>query len=710
MNEGKKPEGKKKLVSRRDFMVGSGAVIAAVALSACAPKAVTETVTSTVTAAGSTVTAPGSTVTAPGSTVTSTVTAPGSTVTNTATKTVTSTVTATSTTGVKEVTPLWYGQETPIPGIRKLGTTDYTCDVLVVVAGYAGTMAALRATALGQKVIVVNKGITGKAGLSPWANTMMFYDPTLGDTETNFIEGLQNRTQYLVDLDYLNLFMRDSLPRWKEWVQIGIANYTDTMPTPSELIQLSQGIITPGIDRRWFWPQVYKDKGIQVIERVMLTKLLTDSKGAVVGAAGLHCESDDVLIFRAKSVVLCCGAGTFKAGGFPGDQDTFDGDWMGYQVGAKIGGMEWNDFHGMGGVYPSDSWGQGDQRYLGRIYATTTPSYTRAGADMPPRNHEAVSIFQDGDLVTRDRGGIYPPNLTNTYNYEYVPVDRTLWENVRYDSDGYHPPLTWPEIPSRTNPQPSDNLSVGGGGTGLGVHCTEGIYPVDTNCWSGVPGLYAAGDALCSRLNGAVYGGKGISSSSAGVYGYIAGEQAAIYAQGTSAPVVSADEISSAQSEVLKPLQTTRGFSPQWISELVLQIYAPYYIAKMRDKARLEGALANCLFIRDHIADKIVAPDPHNNRLAHEARHMVFALEMKLRTALFREESRGYHYRQDFPFRDDKNWLAWLRCYKDMNGDMALEKVPVPDRMKTHSDYPYRARYAIAFVGEEEAIAARGIV
>ncbi|MFC1909189.1 FAD-dependent oxidoreductase [Chloroflexota bacterium] len=102
-------------------------------------------------------------------------------------------------------------QELPLPGQRKVGTTDFACDVLVVGAGYAGTMAALRAQALGQKVIVVCKQIIGKSGLSPWANTQMFFDPTLGDRAEDWIAAFQSRTEYVVDLDYLNLFMRDSL-------------------------------------------------------------------------------------------------------------------------------------------------------------------------------------------------------------------------------------------------------------------------------------------------------------------------------------------------------------------------------------------------------------------------------------------------------------------------------------------------------------------
>jgi succinate dehydrogenase/fumarate reductase flavoprotein subunit len=133
-------------------------------------------------------------------------------------------------------------------------------------------------------------------------------------------------------------------------------------------------------------------------------------------------------------------------------------------------------------------------------------------------------------------------------------------------------------------------------------------------------------------------------------------------------------------------------------------------MVKMKHKSRLDGALANVEFIRDHLCPYLIARNPHENRLAQEAKHMVLAAEMKLRCSLIREESRGSHFREDFPFRDDKNWLAWTRCTKGSDGKMVTDKVPMPDRMKLDSDKAYRERYAISFPGEEEAIAALGIM
>ena len=57
---------------------------------------------------------------------------------------------------------------------------------------------------------------------------------------------------------------------------------------------------------------------------------------------------------------------------------------------------------------------------------------------------------------------------------------------------------------------------------------------------------------------------------------------------------------------------------------------------------------------------------------------MVLGAEMFYRASLAREESRGWHLREDFPARDDANFLKWIEL-KDEGGEMALsfEDVPV---------------------------------
>lgn len=70
------------------------------------------------------------------------------------------------------------------------------------------------------------------------------------------------------------------------------------------------------------------------------------------------------------------------------------------------------------------------------------------------------------------------------------------------------------------------------------------------------------------------------------------------------------------------------------------------------------------------------AADMHELRLAHETRNMVLSAEMKLRASLFRTESRGSHFRLDYPEPDDANWRVWVNIHKGADGRMVLTRQP----------------------------------
>jgi hypothetical protein len=76
--------------------------------------------------------------------------------------------------------------------------------------------------------------------------------------------------------------------------------------------------------------------------------------------------------------------------------------------------------------------------------------------------------------------------------------------------------------------------------------------------------------------------------------------------------------------------------------------------------------------------------------------------EMKLRISLFREESRGMHFREDFPARNDDKFLAWIHVLKGKDGTMRVEKIPIPDKWRPPAGVPYEKRYVHRYPGELE--------
>ena len=109
--------------------------------------------------------------------------------------------------------------------------------------------------------------------------------------------------------------------------------------------------------------------------------------------------------------------------------------------------------------------------------------------------------------------------------------------------------------------------------------------------------------------------------------------------------------------------------------------------------------------MRDNIIPKLQAVNSHDLRLCHEMKNKVLQAEMKLRASLAREESRGMHYRADFPYRDDKNFLCYVALQKGADGRMTVSRIDVKDEWKGDLSEDYASRYSHSFFpGEAEAL------
>jgi succinate dehydrogenase/fumarate reductase flavoprotein subunit len=103
----------------------------------------------------------------------------------------------------------------------------------------------------------------------------------------------------------------------------------------------------------------------------------------------------------------------------------------------------------------------------------------------------------------------------------------------------------------------------------------------------------------------------------------------------------------------------------------------------------------------------MIARDGHELRMAHEVKNMLLNAEMKLRSGLYREESRGTHFREDFPARNDKEWHCWVTV-QDINGEMVMGKHMLPEAWKPDPSRPYRENYPRVFPGENEYLSSVG--
>jgi succinate dehydrogenase/fumarate reductase flavoprotein subunit len=382
---------------------------------------------------------------------------------------------------------------------------------------------------------------------------------------------------------------------------------------------------------------------------------------------------------------MCAGAGSFKAPGFPIQSLTSDGDAMAYRAGAVISGKEWIDFHWTSAETPASCWNQ-----WGGMWDTgvnKTDSVFTAGMTLD----SAFAIHTGETMMNMGGGG---PG-------DEMPEGGSMEGEM---SEGERPSGPPPDAESDSDapsdrPGESSGEQVLGAATGLGIHKAEGIWPTNMQGACNVPGLFAAGDALASMLCGASYTGLGMSLSGSA---YAAGQGAAEYARQIAAPTLSDDVIASAQTEMFAPRELESGFSPAWVTQVMQNAMFPYFVLFVKQQDRLEAALSTITFLREKMVPRLTAQDAHELRLAHETANMLLNAEMKLRASLARTESRGTHYREDYPARDDENWLAWVLLHQDADGQMAVTKEEIPDAWKPDMSIPYEERYPNRFPGELE--------
>ena len=541
----------------------------------------------------------------------------------------------------------------PKVDVDTLKTQESTSDVLVIGGGMAGLFAAVKAHDAGAKVMLVSKGRLGSSGQTPFAKGIFAYDSSTTNVSLDeFVDTVARSALGTNNPVYTRQMAEHSLARvneLKDWGFFDSPLYNNTFNKP------------------------IKERHIAVMERIVITHLIKEDD-RIAGAAGFSLDEEKVHFFRAKSVILCTGAGGFKPNGFPICDLTHDGTIMAYNIGAKVTGKEWNDGHPGQATNPAacfDGWHGMFERKPG---ITGVGIRHDLGVDL---NYMA---YMSGNPIKMG-----PPGMGERKNMQGGP-----YRPAEFDRNGpprgEHGPGKG-KGPGR-GPKPHDGkrpkeggappgrggIPVGGSSAGMSIHKSEGLVPINDKCESNIPGLYAAGDALGSYMAGAIYTQVGSSLAGSAVQGAIAADAAAEYCRGVEMPDIPEAKIQHVRDEILAPLKRESGYSPAWVTQTLQGIMIPNFVIYIKKESMLKAALTFIEELRDHHMPLLRAADMHELRLAFETTNMILNAEMKLKASIMRKESRCSHYRLDYPDMDDKNWRAWINIYKGSDGRMQFEK------------------------------------
>lgn len=554
-------------------------------------------------------------------------------------------------------------------------------DVLVIGGGLAGCFAAIKAKEQDADVVLVDKGYVGKTGGSPYAAQTMVFNPEWGHDFEALMEQVNVLGEYVNNRLWNEIVFKKSYERFKDLQSYGVKFFEENgkvVQFPSPITNLDfpdKEKFPPLVCQvvKWLpgWPitlrKKVKETGVVLMERIMIHELIKQDDG-IAGAVGYPVDKEDPVVFHTKAVIIAAGGGGFRPVDYPTHELTADGAALAYRVGATVTGKEFVSPNLPGEIEPHPDW------------RPAVFKYGRTGPTPPGEK----------------RRRFIAPFLSPMFNAEgdEVPHRGMSWHgyiDVHHEVHAGRGPV-WVEGPGGRK----INFNGPGAAGSLHGHATAGIFPADTDCSTGVPGLYAAGDSLGTQFVGATYSGFGFATAYATVTGTISGKAAAEFALKSDSVALEEKNIEDLIKSIREPLERKGGFSPRWITELLRSYMNPYFVMYIKHENRLKAALMNVEFIRDHLVPKMVANDAHELRLVHETRSMVLNAEMKLRSSMFRKESRGNHYREDYPKRNDPEWLAWVML-KEEGGKMKVYKKPMPEEWWPDMTKSYDERYPLTF-------------
>ena len=398
---------------------------------------------------------------------------------------------------------------------------------------------------------------------------------------------------------------------------------------------------------------------------------LVMNEGRTAGVVAYELATGELHVFQAKSVVFASG-GFGKMFKVTSNAHTLTGDGPAivWRHGLPLEDMEFFQFHPTGiyklGILLTEgARGEGGilrnaagERFMER-YAPTIK-------DLAPRDMVARAIWQE----IREGRGCGP-------NADYVVLDLTHLPREQLDAklpDITEFVRTYLGIEPYTDPipiQPTAHYAMGGIPTNIDAEVLRNNTDV-------VPGLYAAGEVACVSVHGANRLGTN-SLLDINVFGKRGGSNAATFANSNDFVDLPAGAAAYVEAMLEKLVDNEQGENVATI-RLALQESMDMNAGVYRTEATLKQAHSDIAELRGRYSTASVMDKGlrYNTELL-EAVELGFLLELAevlVVSALARTESRGGHYREDYPTRDDTNFMRHTMAYKN-GDDITIDYKPV---------------------------------
>lgn len=547
-------------------------------------------------------------------------------------------------------------------------------DILIFGAGGAGLLAAVHAHERNPllKIVLVVKGLLGQSGCTRMVQGGYNAVLSPADSLQRHFEDTLKGGAYLNEQELAWTLVEDAPKRILELENrlgcIFDRNDDGTIhqkPFAGQSFDrtIHKGDLT-GIEIMSNLRDYILESDIRVLEEARGLDLLV-SDGRIVGALVLNIRTGTFLAVRSKATLIATGAGaTMYKISSPSLEKSGDGMAMAWRAGAAFVDMEMVQFHptgllvgksiATGGLLEEGLRGAGALLYNGReerYMARYDPArMERATRDVISRSSYLEIVAGRGT----EHGGVLidASHLGEEFLLKNFPG---MVERCRtFGFDLLHRPV---EV------SPSAHYQMGG-------------IQIDVDCRTNLEALFAAGEDAGGVHGANRLGGNGVADSI--VYGARAGDSMAEYAATARQREISPAQVRKLAEDWLSSLERSRGES---VFALRRQLESLMWekVGIVRNERGLQEALNELGDLRERARRVKAAGSPVFNLEWGEAMNLanlVIVAEMVARSALYRRESRGAHFRSDFP-EPDPQWLRRIHMISDGGSGMKLSTLPV---------------------------------
>src|SRR5919199_1383025 len=619
--------------------------------------------------------------------------------------------------------------------------SNYTCDVLIIGGGSAGLRAAIEAHDAGANVLIISKTKKGdphttlaRGGINAALGTMDPEDNGMVHAADTLREG-----EFLADYERVEILCKNAPDAINELVGWGARFHREK---DGRLTQRFFGAHTyrrTVFYKDWIGQEIIRvlieqvnQRKIKIIDNVCITELLLKSGGdanrerssqpevqlaneqqevkrreEIKGAFGIDIEKKEFVTFECKSLILAAGGYTrvYAVSSSRIFENYGEGISLAYEAGVDLVDMEMVQFHPTGMVWP--------EKAVGTL------------ATEAIRGEGGILLNSKGERFMKnyypERMELGPRDIVARANYNEIISGRgTKHGGVWLDVTHLRKEVIQERLTTMYEQfQKLDGIDISEEKMEVGptAHYSMGGVVVDIKCQTRVKGLFAVGEVI-SQIHGANrLGGNSLLDTV--VFGKIAGDEAARFAKqgvtGNTKKTESASQIKSNGDNQKKGFDDNDddyyyggifvvkepiNFRNE-IQELMKQ-----NAGIVREQTRLQNGLKRILelkdkfYSKDNIIKEFKIDDDDNSEnivLTWQVKSSLIVCEAIIRSALMRQESRGAHYRSDFPKLDDDRWKVNIYCSKEGKGVSAAAaemvlfrqnvkeiKGPLADFLKSH--------------------------